>query len=271
MKIDIPPPIDLTHPENCCIALLLHPERYSFLLYSATDSEVYFFAEDQPEHLSDALASFKDWYFENDFFSFSFKRVSIITHTNDFTYLPNEIDPEKYAEEFLGYILTDNGGVALHNRVAGCGFSVAYRLPEAVYDFFTRSFEAPEFIHYTVPLIEYFAPKSKTAGAKTMVVDMLYGDITLLCFESDKLLLCNQYQTNRIQDAVYFILFTWKQMKFNQLSDFILLSGNASDNSELTEKLGCFIQNTLSEPIPTGYDSEHKMSFSLAAFAALNS
>jgi len=271
MKIELPNTVDLSHPEKYGLAIFLHPETYSFLLYPVFGNEEVFFTEDRPEHLSDAFASFKDWYFDNDFFALPFGKVFVICYSPDFTFLPNEFDPDRYAADFLKYLLTDSGGIVLYNRVAGFGFNVVFSVPEAISDFFTRSFSEPQFIHHSVALIEYCNQKRLIAASmRTMVVNLERGEMTLLCYDSGELLLCNYHKAPRIQDSIYFILFTWKQMKMNQLTDNILLLGDASENFELIDNLSLFIRRIIPETLPTGFNSIGIIPFPLASFAALN-
>ena len=50
---------------------------------------------------------------------------------------------------------------------------------------------------------------------------------------------------------VYFILFTWKQLQWDQLNDRLLIFGNTGFKDELTEKLAFYIQEVHLLTIPS--------------------
>jgi hypothetical protein len=251
MKIEVPQSIELNRPDKYALAIVMHPERWSFMIFDLYDGNSCFFFEDHPEILHDGFASFKDLYFENDFFSLPFGKIYAVRCSADFTFVPDEINIQKHGREFLEYMSSERGGLALYNSVKELGFSVVYRIPEAVCDFLSRSFADIEFIHYSSPLIAVFAQRENNSRLRRMVIGGKGKEISLICFDCGRFLMFNNYTAGRLQDALYYILFTWKQLKFSQCDDAILLFGDAAKDEELIKTLKEYIGRVETLPVST--------------------
>lgn len=239
MIIDIPDTIDLSRSERYVLTIFLHPEKWSVMIHEPGGSNV-FVAEDQPEQQLDVFASFKDWFFENDFFACPFQRVVVVSLSNDFTFIPEEFEPNMRGPEFLQYLSSERGGVIEHNIVAEAKLFVVYRMTEAVYDFFFHSFPEPVFVHQMAPLIGFFSRQNLFEDRKRMVVCSHGSQLDLLCFDGEQLLLANSYSAARLRDALYYIMFTWKQLKYSQTDDVMLVDGDA--DGTLTAELSKYIR-----------------------------
>jgi hypothetical protein len=249
MKLKLPESI-YKNPELYFLTVMLHPERWSLLFCSPDDTDFIFFAEGQPAQMHDVFSSFKDCFFENEFFSMPFRKVFVVNHSANFTFIPDSIDAELYGREFLMYVSSEKGGVVLHHPVKGTGFLVLHRMPEAVYDFFLRSFADLQFIHHSAPLINCFAAKSRDDCDRQMFVNRQGQEMDIFCFSGGKLLLANTHYVRNLQDVLYLICFTWKQLKFDQLTDSVLLAGDTAENNITAQELRHYIKNVGLCPMP---------------------
>jgi hypothetical protein len=232
------------------MAILLHPEQWSFAVFVPGEADSAFFVGNKTAARDNVFASFKDRFFANDFFSLPFQDVFVINHSPDFTFIPDSIDAGRFGKEFLTYLSSERGGAVLHHTVEGMGFQVVHRLPEAVYDFFSRSFANTRFIHHSAPQIRYFAAKDCNAGEKRMCVTLQGREMDVFCFDGGKLLLANTYTIRDRQDILYFISFTWKQLGLNQLTDPVLLAGNNTESKAVLQDLSRYIRNVEQCPMP---------------------
>jgi hypothetical protein len=262
----MPENIDLCCPEKYVLTFYLHPEQYSFLLFCPTDAESLYYSKAREKKTQDAFASFKEFFFENDFFTLPFQKIYVINHTPDFTYVPNWIDAGKYREEFMQYLFSEKEGKILHQSVSSPDIQILHRIPEKVYDFFVRSFDKLDFFHHTAPLIAWSLTKSRTTNVRRMFINMQEKEMDIFCFSGNDFLLGNHYRFDRLQDAVYYILFTFKQLKYSQLGDFIHIAGNISSGKDLAEDLKLYIQHIIPETIPINLSASENIPFELAAF-----
>ncbi|MDR1372234.1 MAG: DUF3822 family protein [Dysgonamonadaceae bacterium] len=243
MKIRLPESV-FQQPEQFVLVILLHPSRCSLMIFSPDNRAGVFFADDSQERLHGGLASFREWFFENELFALPFKDVRIINHSHDYTFLPAVIDANIYGPEFIKYISSKKGGTVINNKIEKPELQIVHRIPESTYQFFLRSFINPEFIHHSAPLLEYFSSQSSVSLSSRMYICCQGNEMDIICFASGgKLLLFNTYHVRNVDDMIYFISFTWKQMKLNQKSDVIYLAGDIETDGELAQNLRPFIRN----------------------------
>jgi hypothetical protein len=143
----------------------------------------------------------------------------------------------------MRFLFSEQGGITLNQSLPSAGIVILHQCPETIYRFLLRSFLHPEFIHHSAPLITYFLEKSRTVNVSQMVVNIREKGLDIFCFRQDTFLMGNYFTCNRLSEMTYYILFTWKQLKFNQLNDILNISGNLDLQNELTCKLKPYLQH----------------------------
>ena len=245
MKILLPENIDLNYPKRYILSIRIHPEQYSFSLYNPIDDGSYFYQVIEGDKHQDAFTNFKNVFFENDFFTLPFRKQIILNYSPAFTYVPSLIYRDKDKESYFKFLSSEHSLKILDHQLQSSELTVLHQLPEEVYDFFHRSFVQPEFFHHTAPLIAYFQERSKVVSASQMIVNVHRKGLDIICFSRTKFVLGNHFPFQQIEDAIYYILFTWSQLKFNQTRDFIYIAGDQSAKKPLMEKLKLYIHNII--------------------------
>jgi hypothetical protein len=242
MKINLPENIDLAHPERYMLAIYIRPDRFSFSLYNPVDDGSYFYQTFDNDQHADAFSNFKEVFFENDFFTLSFRKIRLVNHTSVFTYIPDLIYEDKHKKDYINFLFSENTGKFLSHSLQS-GITILHQIPDEIYNFFARTFVNPEFIHHSASLIAYFQEKSNRVNARQMIVNKNGKEMDILCFSHGKFLLGNHFHCEQLQDAVYYILFIWKQLKFDQLKDLLHIAGDTASKKELPEPLKEYIYN----------------------------
>ena len=242
MKID--------NPDRLILTIYTGAEHFSFSLYDQGEKGSFFYKKLTGENQIDAFTVLKEAFFDNNLFSLPFRKVWVMYRTPVFTFIPNSIYEEKSKDDFLQFQFPENQGKILSHIVSYTGISVSYQLPEDVYQFMLRSFVKPEFIHYSAPLITFFLENVKNVSNRRMVVNLQEKGLDIFCFSGDTFLFGNYFQCNGLPDTLYYILFTWKQLQFNQLNDYLHIAGDATFKEELTGKLALYLQQVYQLAIP---------------------
>jgi hypothetical protein len=233
---------NIDDPGRSILTVYSCQEHFSFSIYNPEEKGSFFYEELPKEKQSDAFSVFKEVFFEQSFFSLPFRKVWIMSHTPNFAFIPHAFYKDEYRERYIRNLFSDRQGMDLNNFVSSAGLTVLYQLSEDIYQFMLRSFSQPEFIHYSTPMISYFLKKSKKDNVCQMVVNLQENGLDIFCFSGETFLLGNYFSCKGLSDALYYILFVWKQLKFNQMKDCLLISGNAVFKKELTGKLALYIQ-----------------------------
>ncbi|MDR0732817.1 MAG: DUF3822 family protein [Dysgonamonadaceae bacterium] len=245
MKIDIPKKINPDTSENYVLTVYFHPEKFSFSLHCPDEPESYFFYKINPTGQSDAFSVFKDLFFENEFFTYSFQRIYVLVFSPFFTYIPNAMYSDKYREDFIKLMFSEKEIKILDDELSPAKFKILYSISEDGYDFFIRSFNDFEFIHYSVPLITYFLSPDIKRKERQMIVNAHEKGVDVLCFSRQSFLFGNHFPCEKSKDAAYYILYTWKQLEMNRFTDSLYVTGKYAQNTELIKKLRLHIQHVL--------------------------
>ncbi|MDR0798388.1 MAG: DUF3822 family protein [Dysgonamonadaceae bacterium] len=225
MKIQLPDTFDLTHAERYSLTIAIHEQQYAFALHDPSDSSVSFYYALPNSSESKAFADFQDFFFENEFLTLPFKQVSLINYTAVFTCVPSLIFEEKDKETYMQFLFSEIKGKILSHPLPSQELTILHEIPEDVYAFFQRSFVQAQIVHHTAPLLNYFQQKEPVTDCNRLIAYRKNKGLDILCFSPEKLLLVNHFDCSDEQDAVYYILFLWKQLKFNPRNDYAIMAG----------------------------------------------
>jgi len=274
MKIDIPDSINLKMPERYILTVYVHPEKFSFSFHCPDDPTSYFFYKIDSLKETDAFSVFKDLFFENDFFTYSFQKTCVLIFSPLFTYIPNGIYSEKYKEDYINFIFSEKEERFLDYSISSPKITVLYPISEDIHDFFIRSFNEPVFFHYSLPIIAHYYANDSDHKKRRMIINAHEKGIDIFCFSQKSFLLGNHFPCEKFEDAIYYILYTWKQLKLDRLADSLYVTGEYNQNhqnEELLRKLRLHIQHVRPEPIPDVFQFEiidtKPIPFELALFS----
>lgn len=273
MKIELPDNINLHVPERYILTIYVHPEKFSFSFHCPDDMESYFFYKIDSTEQKDAFSIFKDVFFENDFFAYPFQKTCILVFSSLFTYVPNAIYSDEYKEDFIKFIFSEKAEIFLDHLVPSAELRVLYPVSEDVYDFFVRSFNEPEFVHYSSPLISYFY--GRKVKQPQLIINAHEKGIDIFCFSQKSFLLGNHFPCEKLRDALYYILYTWKQLKLDRFTDLLFVAGDRSQNRELIDNLSLYIRHVRPKPLFDEYPFDiieaKNIPFELAIFSLCES
>lgn len=254
MQINIPESIDLSHPEHFTLAFRISRDRFIFSLYNPQEEASFFSHTIEANKHTDILETFKDTFFENDFFALPYNKTIILNNTPSFTFVPLSVFEEKDKERYFNFNFSGNKDRILSQKMTKPEMAILYNIREDIYEFFLRSFANPIFYHHLSPLISYFQERSEIGSKCKMIINIKDRQLDILCFAHGEFIFGNQFTHRDINDINYYILYIWKQLKLDQLKDFIYVTGNFSSDSkeELCGKLEKYIKNVIPVHFNTG-------------------
>jgi len=271
MNMIFPDENSISNPGLLTLIIYIGPEHFSLSLYERRKKGSFYYGELTGENQSDVVSAFKKTFFNNNFLSLPFGKVLIMYCSHVFTYVPSSIYEEKFKEDFLNFHFPENHGMVVNHIVPNTGINVLYQIPEDIYNFMLRSFVKPEFIHYSEPLISYFSEKAKNSNNNRMMVILNNKRLDIFCFSRENFLLGNSFQCSGITEALYYILFIWKQLQFSQLNDFLFIAGNVFFKEELINRLAFYLSQINLMDLPYAYHFEEvnidRIPFELAALS----
>ena len=245
MEIQYPEIVNTDYPERLIFTLKVASDRFSFSLYDPVIDGSFFYYEVPVERNSDAFTSFKQFFFENPFLASSFRKVYVINGYPEFTFVPELLYKEEDIESLFEFNISYSTGKILSQKLRRPEVVTLHKMPEEVYQFLNRSFSNAKFVHQLSPLIVYFQEKNKVTNASQFIVNLNDKRLDIICFSKGNFILGNSFQISRMQDAVYYILFAWKQLKLDQIKDYIYIAGNKLEKTGLMKEIQAYIHNII--------------------------
>ena len=257
MKIHISKNVDLSHSEQYVLVLEVHAEYFSFFLYNPDNPIECFYYRIKVDKRSNTLSQFQDVFFDNAFFTYPFRKVLILNRTQEFTYVPNMLFEEENKETYMQFLFTTVNGKILHQTLLKPEMTILHTLPDDLYGFLQRSFPGAPIVHHTAATIAWCQEKCPLVDGNRMIIYRQPEGMDVLCFSRYQLLLSNYFRCASTDDAVYYVLYIFKQLKFRQLKDFVYLAGAEED---FRERLKNYVQNVVPVQIEDiGYDVRSNM------------
>lgn len=231
-----------TAKQNRIVSIRLLPDGFSFytglnkesqrLTYSCTIRSG-----------DDYLSLLKDAVFEHKLTEEEYLSTHIVSVGTPFTFLPdNLISKEEYSSFFPTLSRGFGQPVYMSNPIQAIGRVLLYFMEEDLYFFLQRNFPEASFIHQITPLTSYYL-HSKESETKycDLFVHCEKQQICLFLTSQEGVLFANTFAYHSPNDAIYYIMNTFQQFKFDQLTDRILLNGATEYASEITSILQKYV------------------------------
>ena len=120
---------------------------------------------------------------------------------------------------------------------------VLYGIDKALLTLLYKQFPEAQVKAQATSLIEHLTLQNYHVNQKQLLCVIGRDNITIAAMEHHNIICCNSFNCHHITDRLYYILYSWKQLGMNQLSDELLLADNISKADELKHELGHYISN----------------------------
>ena len=129
----------------------------------------------------------------------------------------------------------------LYNILRKNNVAVIFGIDKSAQTFLNEQYPEARFYSQSTPFIDYFSVKSRLGNSKKMYASIRKDGIDIYCFERGHLLLANSFECTHTEDRIYYLLYAWKQLEFNQERDELHLTGILLEKDVLMSELKKFI------------------------------
>ena len=84
------------------------------------------------------------------------------------------------------------------------------------------------------PVWGYLFQRSLSGNSQKLFGYVHERKIDIFCFQQNKFSFCNSFDAKHVRDAVYYLLYVWKQLQFDQLNDELHLVGDLFLNDNVS-------------------------------------
>ncbi|WP_205860376.1 DUF3822 family protein [Polaribacter sp. 11A2H] len=237
----------VTHSKDTKLSIQFNLDGFSFCIINNTTKETsyfseYVFKEKQltPENLLKKIEEiFKtDIHLQKDFLS-----VLVIHQNNLFSLVPDPYFSEDILSEYLNFnIKTLATDFIAYDDIESINAKNVYVPYVNINNYLFQNFGAFEYKHHLTVLIEKLISANNTADKKVFVnVSKENYDIVVL--ENKQLQFSNSFNFQTKEDFIYYILFTFEQLKLDVEKIAVFFTGNIEPESEIYKITYQYIRN----------------------------
>lgn len=119
---------------------------------------------------------------------------------------------------------------------------VLFGMDKSACSFLREQYPDVKFYSQASPFIEFFSSKSRLGNNRKMYAHLRKDAVDVYGYERGRLLLANSFECRSTPDRVYYLLYIWKQLGFEQERDELHLTGDLNDKELLLPELRKFIR-----------------------------
>ena len=234
--------IDFTKSKQYTLSIRLSTDGFSFSIYNPIHDDSLSIIEKGIDPSLSLTANLKAVFHESDFLNHPYKRVNIMIADKRFTIVPLELFEEEQAELLFYHNHQKRENEAVRrNILQKNNVVIVFGIDKSAYTFLKEQYPEAHFYSQSTPLIDYFSVKSRLGNSKKMYTSIRQEGIDIYCFEKGRLLLANSFECTQTEDRIYYLLYVWKQLEFDQKRDELHLTGTLPDKEVLMNELKKFI------------------------------
>lgn len=234
--------IDFTKSKQYTLSIRLSTDGFSFSIYNPIHDDSLSIIEKEIDPSLSLTANLKAAFHESEFLSHPYKRVNIMIADKRFTIVPLELFEEEQAELLFYHNHQKRENEAVHHNILQKNnVVIVFGIDKSAYTFLKEQYPEAHFYSQSTPLIDYFSVKSRLGNSKKMYASIRREGIDIYCFEKGRILLANSFECMQTEDRIYYLLYVWKQLEFDQKRDELHLTGVLPDKEGLMNGLKEFI------------------------------
>jgi len=241
----IPDKLSADYSENYKVSIRLMSDGLSFWGYIPDEKDSFFMETFLFDPILPAVDSLHHIFFANPCLSFIYQSFYVMNVSAKYTLVadPVFIDQEKERLFFFCHP-KDTSLKVLVQPLRSMNVSILFGMDKDIYAFLFRSLANPQFILSLSPLMVAWIKKSRMIFPKLMHVVINTYNMDVLCVEHGDLLFVNSYNYENHNDVIYYLMYICKQTGFNQLEDYLTVSGDKTVCLSVLSVISKYVKKT---------------------------
>ena len=236
--------IDFTYSERYVLSLRLDTDGFAFAVTdpSVREAETWHADWAVDESLS-LTANLKQAFAGKAELSRPYRRVNVLLATRRFTLMPLELFEDEQADAVFHYNHPrwENEEVR-YNVLHSNNLVVLFGMDRSVSSFLRERHPEVHLYAQVSPLLDLFAKKSHLGNTRKMYVHVRREYMDVFCYEQGHLLLGNSYACTEDENRLYYLLYVWNTLGFDQQRDEVHLCGRVGGGDAWVGELKQFVR-----------------------------
>ncbi|MDL2209170.1 DUF3822 family protein, partial [Parabacteroides sp. OttesenSCG-928-O15] len=191
MLISVPDTLTINQSDKYIMSIRLQPDGLSFCAYMPSVPGSFFIRKAEFNHALSYGEAFKEFFYAHDFLTWSYRKVYIVVDFPQFTMVPGQVFDEKQKEELLAFNFSQPESRCLHNTLEDEDMVFVYGMDNDTYEFCSRSFIDPQFVHSASLLIPFWKKQSIASFSANMFAVISPKRIDVFCYRQEKPMFIN--------------------------------------------------------------------------------
>ena len=236
---------DLNKSEIYTLSIRLSTDGFSFSVFDPTEtnSTLLYQKADLDANLP-LTANLDNIFRETEWLARPFRRVNVLVCGKRFTTVPQAY----FTPEEAGTFFYHNHSKLEHEDILydirrRYKLVLVFGIDTFAHRFLKKQYPAAHFYHQASPLLECFAAKSRLGNTCKLYAHLRKNAVDTFAFQHGQLLIANSYACSEMIDRLYYLLYLWKTLNFDQENDELHLCGLLEGKEQLISELRKFIRN----------------------------
>lgn len=235
--------IDFTKSEQYTLSIRLSADGFSFSIYNPLGESDFYFVSYPVNASYSMTANIKEMLAATEALNHPYKRINILVDTPRFTPVPFELfEDEQMDALFYHNFPKNNNEIVLCNILGKSNVVILFAMDKHAHQLLVEHFPAARFFSTASPLTEHFVQKSQLGNSRKLYAHIRERLLEVFCYDKGKLLLINSFPCKQTADRVYYLLYIWQQLGFNQEKDELQLTGKLDNKDELLTELRKYLR-----------------------------
>lgn len=234
---------DFNKSEQYTLSIRLSTDGFSFSVFNPlTEDSLSFYDREVDETLS-LTANLKHAFREVEWLSRPYRRVNVLMADKRFTCIPLEFFEDEQTETvFYHNHPKRENELIQYNILQKNNVVVLFGMDKSACAFLREQHPDVKFYSQSSPLIEFFTSKSRLGNSRKIYAHLRKKTLEIYSFERGHLLLSNSFECGSTADCIYYLLYIWEKLGFEQERDELHLTGTLPDKEPLLSELQKFIR-----------------------------
>ena len=190
-------------------------DGFSFSVLSQHDDKILAFKTIQLKISSTSLIPrrFDDWLKSEDLLQKPFKKIRVIVFSEKFTLIPETYFNDILKQEIPPLLFEENSeSEVVENIISKLKTRLIFALPVGLNSVITEQIGECEIVHPVKIILNNLPEIGKEKG---LILLFDVKDFYLILFDKEKVLLTNSFKMTHVNDVVYYVLTTLKQLEIS--------------------------------------------------------
>lgn len=234
---------DFSHSEHCILSIRLKADGFSFFVFDAQESKKHSYELKTDSSLS-LTANLKKVFQNEEFITKPYLQKRVIYAGLRYILLPLELfeDEQKEILFYHSHIKKDNE-IIKYDIIKDSNLVVLYAMDTSTHKFLNEWDQEVSIQSQLSLLIEKLSTINKSSQQKQMFVDIQKNRVSIYSFEKGNLLANNSFTIQSFDDVLYYSLYLWKQLDFDQQEDELLILKESDKEQSVFPEFKKYLNN----------------------------